>query len=400
MSFLKKYFGPSTLVTAAFIGPGTLTVCTVVGADFGYTLLWVLLFAVIATIILQEMAARLGLITQKGLGEAIRTEISNPLLKASSIVLVFAAIIIGNAAYEAGNISGSVLGIEGVFGSSLPWPLIIGVVAFGILYVGKIKIIERILIGLVIVMSIVFILTAIVVKPDIGSVFSGLLIPSFSSENQLAVLALIGTTVVPYNLFLHASSVSRKWKKKEQLPELRAENRVAIGIGGLISMAIVITSAATLFGSGGVSNMSDMAAQLEPLLGSWAKYFLATGLFAAGISSSITAPLAAALTAQGIFGWEKNQKSLKFRSIWGFILIIGTVFSMIGYKPIEVIRVAQIANGILLPIIVFFLIYISNKKSLLGDYTNKPIQNVLAGLVILVSLIISFRSFNSVFNFI
>jgi Mn2+/Fe2+ NRAMP family transporter len=165
-------------------------------------------------------------------------------------------------------------------------------------------------------------------------------------------------------------------------------------------MAIVITSAATLFGSGGVSNMSDMAAQLEPLLGSWAKYFLATGLFAAGISSSITAPLAAALTAQGIFGWEENEKSLKFRSIWGFILIIGTVFSMIGYKPIEVIRVAQIANGILLPIIVFFLIYISNKKSLLGDYTNKPIQNVLAGLVILVSLIISFRSFNSVFNFI
>lgn len=399
MSFFKKYFGPSTLVTAAFIGPGTLTVCTVTGADFGYTLLWVLLFAVFATIILQEMAARLGLITQQGLGEAIRSEIANPVLKIISIGLVFAAIIIGNAAYEAGNISGAVLGISGVFGSTILWPLIIGVCSFAILFIGKFKIIERILIGLVLIMSVVFILTAIVVKPDFSAIFSGLVIPSFTSENQLAILALIGTTVVPYNLFLHASSVSQKWKKKEDLSDLRTENGVAIGVGGLISMAIVITSAATLFGTGGISNMSEMATQLEPLLGSWAKYFLAMGLFAAGISSSITAPLAAAYTAKGIFGWTGDAKSLKFRAVWIFILLIGTLFSMVGYKPIEVIKLAQIANGVLLPVVVFFLIYISNKKSLLGNFTNKPWQNTLAVLVILVSLVISFRSFNSVFNF-
>ncbi len=400
MSFLKKYFGPSTLVTAAFIGPGTLTVCTVVGADFGYTLLWVLLFAVIATIILQEMAARLGLITQRGLGEAIQSEIKNPALKILSIALVFMAIVFGNAAYEAGNISGSALGIGGVFGDSIPWPVIIGLAAFAILFVGKIKIIEKILIALVLLMSVVFILTAIVIRPDVSAILSGLFVPTFDAKSQLAILALIGTTVVPYNLFLHASAVKEKWKNKDELPELRVENGVAIGIGGLISMAIVITSAAALYGKGGVSNINDMAAQLEPLLGSWAKYFLATGLFAAGISSSITAPLAAALTAKGILRWDGDEKSLKFRLIWIFVLGIGTIFSMVGYSPIEVIRVAQIANGILLPIIVFFLIYISNKKSLLGDFTNKPLQNVLAGLVIVVSLIISFRSFNSVFNFI
>lgn len=400
MSFFKKYFGPSTLVTAAFIGPGTLTVCTVTGANFGYTLLWVLLFAVFATIILQEMAARLGLVTQKGLGEAIRSEIANPVIRMLSIALVFAAIIIGNAAYEAGNISGAVLGISGIFGATNLWPMLIGVVSFAILFIGRFKVIERILIGLVLVMSLVFILTAIVVKPDFSEIFSGLFVPSFSADNQLAILALIGTTVVPYNLFLHASSVSQKWKKKEQLPDLRKENGVAIGVGGLISMAIVITSAATLFGTGGISNMSEMAIQLEPLLGSWAKYFLAMGLFAAGISSSITAPLAAAYTAKGIFGWQGDANSLRFRAIWIFILLLGTVFSMIGYKPIEVIRVAQIANGILLPVVVFFLIYISNKKSLLGDFTNKPWQNALAVLVILVSLVISFRSFNSVFNFV
>ena len=400
MKIFKKYFGPSTLVTAAFIGPGTLTVCTSAGADFGYSLLWVLLFAVIATIILQEMTARLGLITQKGLGEAIRSEIVDPVLKIISIALIFSAIIIGNAAYEAGNISGAVLGISGVFGDSIPWPIIIGLSAFGILFIGKIRIIEKILIVLVIIMSIVFLLTAIVIKPDVYSILSGLFTPSFTSNNQLAVLALIGTTIVPYNLFLHASSISQKWKNKDQLPSLRMENGVAIGIGGLISMAIVITSATTLFGSGSVSGMNEMAVQLEPLLGSCAKYFLGIGLFTAGISSAITAPLAAAFTAKGIFGWAEGTRSLKFRAIWSFILVTGTLFSMAGYKPIEVIRVAQIANGILLPVIVFFLIYISNKKSLLGDFTNKPIQNVLAVLVTLVSLIISFRSFNSVFNFI
>ena len=399
MIWIKKYFGPSTLVTAAFIGPGTLTVCTLTGANFGYTLLWVLLFATISTIVLQEMTARLGLITQQGLGEALRSQIANPVAKSSAIVLVFTAIIIGNAAYEAGNISGAVLGLDGVFSDGLPWPLIIGVVAFAILFVGKFKHIERILIVLVIIMSIVFMLTAIIVKPDISSIFSGLFIPSLTEQNQLAILGLIGTTIVPYNLFLHASSVSQKWKRKKDLGDLQKENAVAIGLGGLISMAIVVTSAATIYGTG-VTGITEMAQQLEPLLGSWSKYFLATGLFAAGISSSITAPLAAAYTAQGIFGWQLKTNDLRFRAVWIFILAIGTAFSMAGYKPIQVIQVAQVANGILLPIIVLFLVYLSNKKSLLDRYVNKSWQNILAGLVVVVSLIVSFRSLNSVFNFI
>lgn len=399
MKFLRKYFGPSMLVTAAFIGPGTLTVCTISGANFGYTLLWVLLFATVATIILQEMTARLGLITQRGLGEAIRSQIENPMGRTIAIVLVFTAIIVGNAAYEAGNISGAVLGISGVFGSQFPWALVIGALSFIILFVGRFKLIEQILIGLVVIMSFVFIITAIVVKPDLSATFFGLFVPSFTSENQLAILGLIGTTIVPYNLFLHASSVSQKWKKAENLGDLQKENAVAIGLGGLISMAIVITSATTIFGMG-VSGISDMAVQLEPLLGSWSAYFLGVGLFAAGISSSITAPLAAAYTARGIFGWKVEANNWKFRVVWTVILVIGTIFSMAGHKPIHVIQVAQIANGILLPVIVFFLIYLCNKKPFLNQYVNKPWQNALAVLVILISLVVSFRSLNSVFGFI
>ncbi len=397
-NLFKKYFGPSTLVTAAFIGPGTLTVCTISGASQGYSLLWVLLFATITTILLQEMAARLGLITQKGLGEAIRMNIHHPVLKLLSIVLVFTAIIVGNAAYEAGNISGAALGLNGLFTESRLRPILIGLVAFMVLMMGKSKLLEYILIGLVVAMSLVFIVTAIVVKPDLSKLMAGF-IPSINDSNQLAVLALVGTTIVPYNLFLHASSVSNKWRKPEQLRELRAENRIAIGLGGLISMAIVITSASTLQGKN-VKDMSEMAVQLEPLLGSWAKYFLAVGLFSAGISSSITAPLAAAYTAKGIFGWKSGMEDFRFKAIWIFILAVGLVFSMTGFRPITVIQIAQIANGVLLPVIVFFLIGLCNKKDLLGKYVNKPWQNALGVLVILMSLIISIRSLNSVFGFI
>lgn len=396
-NLLKKYFGPSTLVTAAFIGPGTLTVCTISGASLGYSLLWVLLFATITTILLQEMAARLGLITQKGLGEAIRNNIQNPILRVFSILLVFTAIIIGNAAYEAGNISGAALGLNGIFGETKFWPVSIGIAAFTLLFIGKTKVLEYILIGLVILMSFVFIITAIIVQPDFGDVFSGF-IPAINNSNQLAILALIGTTVVPYNLFLHASSISTKWRNPEEMQSLRIENGVAIGLGGLISMAIVITSASTLYGEE-VSGMNEMAAQLEPLLGAWAKYFLAVGLFAAGISSSITAPLAAAYTAKGIFGWDRAMEDFRFKLVWMFILVVGVVFSLTGFRPISVIQIAQIANGILLPIIVFFLIYLSNKKNLLGKYVNKPWQNALGVFVMIMSLIISFRSLNSVFGF-
>jgi len=112
-----KNIGPGPLVAAAFIGPGTVTLCTLAGVNFGFALLWAMVLSIVATVVLQEMSARLGVIAQKGLSEIIRTEISNPLFKGLAILLILSAIVIGNAAYEAGNISGGVLGLEAVFGN-------------------------------------------------------------------------------------------------------------------------------------------------------------------------------------------------------------------------------------------------------------------------------------------
>lgn len=405
---LSKYFGPSTLVTAAFIGPGTITICTIAGVESAYSLLWALIFSVITTIILQEMAARLGLVTQNGFGEAIREEIKIPVLRWLSTILVFGAIIVGNAAYEGGNISGAVLGFEGLFfemafdinGTKISiTPLIIGLFAFLILIIGELKIIQWILIALVLLMSFVFMTTAIVVQPDIVAILKGMFIPRIDNGDLLLILGIIGTTVVPYNLFLHASVIKDKYNSVRELDSMRRENAVAIILGGIISGSIIITSGTTMFGSSDVRSAADIAGQLTPLLGSWSGYFLGIGLFAAGISSAITAPLAAAYAAKGILGWEDETRSIKFRSVWISILILGILASMFGGSPIVIIQFAQVANGILLPIVAIFLLILMNRSKLLGMYTNTVFQNALGFIVILVSLGLGMRSLNAVFSF-
>ncbi len=396
----NKLFGPSTLVAAAFIGPGTITICTLAGSQSGYTLLWALLFSVIATIVLQEMAARLGLITQAGLGEAIQKYQSNAIAKIALVFIVFAAIIIGNAAYEAGNISGAILGLDLISGDFNGWAIVIGGIAGILLYVGKYKWIERLLVGLVLIMSACFFLTAILVKPDITSLLNGVVPSTFKDKELLLVLGLIGTTVVPYNLFLHASSVKEKWTEPSDLKWLRIENYVAIGIGGFVSACILITAGTTLHQLKiEVNNAADMAIQLEPLFGTSAKYAIAIGLFAAGISSAITAPLAAAYAANGLFGWKTNIQDNRFRLVWGIVLLIGVVFSSLGFKPILIIQFAQIANGILLPIIAGYLLYLMNQSAILGKYTNNTLQNIIGGIVVLITVVIGLKGINAVFHF-
>ena len=279
-------------------------------------------------------------------------------------------------------------------------PLLIGIIAFWLLFSGNFKRIQNFLVGLVVIMSSVFITTAIIINPSISDILKGLFIPQADAGQLLMVMALVGTTVVPYNLFLHAATISEKYKDSSEIHDLRIENAVAIVLGGLISMAIVITSAAAFGGTGAdINNAADMAKQLEPLLGSWSAEFLGIGLFAAGISSAITAPLAAAYAANGILGWNADLKNAKFRSVWMGILFIGVVFSMIGFNPIQVIQFAQVANGILLPFVAIFLLYIMNRTDLLGSFANTRLQNSLGICVIVVALIVGFRSLNTVFHF-
>ncbi|NRB59136.1 MAG: Nramp family divalent metal transporter [Winogradskyella sp.] len=399
-----KNIGPGPLVAAAFIGPGTVTLCTLAGVNFGYNLLWAMVLSVVATIVLQEMAARIGIVSQKGLSEVIRQELKHPIARTIIVVLILSAIVVGNSAYEAGNISGGALGLETIFDSSRVsilgkdlkvMPLIIGFSAFLLLYYGNYKVLEKSLVVLVIVMSLAFLITAVITKPSIVEVLSGL-IPRTPEKSILTIVGLIGTTVVPYNLFLHASLAKTKWKQKEDLKLAKKDTFVAVVLGGLVSMCIIISASAVA--NQDISNAADLAKSLEPLFGIYAKYVLAVGLFAAGITSAITAPLAAAYVASGCLGWESNLKSSHFRMIWMFILFLGVLFSVIGFKSIEIITFAQIANGLLLPIIAGLLLWVVNKVSVMGKYANSVFQNVLGVIIVLIAIGLGLKGILSVFK--
>ncbi len=406
MKNIFRNIGPGTLVAAAFIGPGTLTVCTLAGVQFGFTLLWAMGLSIIATLVLQEMAMRLGLVYGKGLANTIKDQISNKIIKVMALVLILSAIVVGNAAYEAGNISGGVLGVETFVNNPTTTmmglqinclSLIVGGIAFILLYIGNYKTIERVLVVLVILMSLSFIITAWLTKPEFSEVLKGLFIPEIPEEGFLMILGLVGTTVVPYNLFLHAAIVKVKWQDKSQLKAARIDSYISIILGGVVSMAIIVCAAAIQGTS--IENASDLAKGIEPLFGSFSKYILSLGLFAAGITSAITAPLAAAYVANECFGWKPSLKSLRFRMVWMTILFLGIIISSIGYKPIEIIQFAQIANGILLPLIVGFLLWVVNRKGVLGSNTNSIFQNVIGVIIFITTIILGLRSLEKVFQF-
>ncbi len=384
--------GPGAVVAAAFIGPGTVTTATLAGAHYGYTLLWALLFSTIATIVLQEMAARLGLVTGAGLGEAIRRRFEGA-ARWLAVPLIIGAIAFGNAAYETGNLMGAALGMDAVAGvATRAWALCAAVVAFALLWLGSYRAVERALIAMVVVMSAVFLITAIVIAPPLLPMLRGALVPHLPEGPRalLVAVGLIGTTVVPYNLFLHASAVSEKWDGPEALPAARADLAVAIGLGGLVSMAIVATSAVAA--SSGVESAADMAVQLEPVLGTWARAFFAAGLLAAGLTSAITAPLAAAYATAGALGWPRDLSDRRLRAVWMLVLASGAFFAASGIRPISAILFAQVANGVLLPAVAAFLLVAANDRDAMGRWRNGLALNLLGGLVVLVTLVLGLRA--------
>ena len=404
-----KNIGPGALVAAAFIGPGTVTSCSKSGASYGYTLLWAMLLSVISVIIMQSMAARFGIVSKMGLGQALRAKFTSKASRILLAILVIAAVFIGNVAYETGNITGSVLGVQAAFpalsGSAgkVILIIVIAVVAAALLWSGSYVYIEKFLTALVVIMGVVFFVTAFAAKPDWGAVLVGLFGFKVPAEENawMTVAALMGTTVVPYNIYLHASSASKKWGEDADVTEGLANSRldsiISIGLGGLISMAIIVCAGATMNVTGTeIASGAEMAQSLEPLLGSWATVFFGIGLFAAGISSTITAPLAAAFASAGILGWKEDLKEMKFKIFWIVVVAFGLFASLVlGASPTEIILFAQAANAFLLPITGILLLIVANDKNIMKEYVNKTWFNVLVVLVIGVFVFIAARNMNA-----
>lgn len=380
-----KSLGPGMVITASFIGPGTVTTMTRAGAGFGYSLLWAVLFSVIATIILQEMIIRLALVTRQGLGEAISNLFAGGIGKFLAVWISMIAVAVGCAAYMSGDLLGTSLGLSHLTGVStnIIAP-IVGIIIFTLGLIGSYKLIEKILIFLMIVMGVTFITTMVVSNPNWGEIFGGTFVPGIPTGSIIMIISLIGTTVVPYNFFLHSTAVHERFSGMKDLNFARWDTVISITAGGIISGAILISAATLIYGQE-VSNVVQLAAPLESVLGEfWAPIFVSIGLFAAGFSSATASPLGAAATVSSFFKWEGGMKNPKFRTVFGIVILIGVITSAIGFEPLEVILIAQALNGIILPVIAILIFVILNKRSLMGKQMNGWKGNIFGGLVVII----------------
>ncbi len=377
-----------SVIAAAFIGPGTVTTAARAGSDFGLALAWALLFSTIACLVLQEASGRVTVLTGQELGQAIRERFRGAGRAGWVPALVATGVVLGCAAYEAGNLLGGVAGMRLLLPASPALlTLLCGAGAAALLATGSTRWIARSLGALVAVMGVAFLLTAMRLGPSAGELLSGLLVPRIPDGSTLLVLGLVGTTVVPYNLFL-GSALARD----HDLGEMRWGLAVAVVGGGLISLGVLVVGTAL----GGGLEYERLGAVLATRLGSGAEASLAVGLFAAGFTSAITAPLAAALASRALLGGggrgDWSEGSARYRAVWVGVLAAGVLFGVTGVRPIPVIIVAQAFNGLILPLIAVFLWLTMNDRALLGDDgVNTTAQNVVMGGVVAVCVALGLR---------
>lgn len=391
MAFRIPTLGPGMLVTAAFVGPGTIATATTAGVSFGYALLWALLFSVVATVVLQEMSVRQAVITGNGLSRTMRNTLAENWFGRVALLLVVLAVGLGNAAYESGNIAGATLALSNVSPLSAKiWALLIGAIAATLLFLPAYRHIERALIGLVLLMSAVFVSSAIALSPLWPELAKGLVKPSLPAGSATMIIALIGTTVVPYNLFLQANAAKDRWSCAADpalaLRAARWDTVLSVALGGIITLSLVSAAAVTFYFGSATFSQDAFSSQLEPLLGSSGRLVFAIGLFAAGLTSAVTAPLAAGYAVCGALGWEDQHRGIAFRWISLGIIAIGTLFAVFGGRPLSLIIFAQAANGLLLPIIAAVLLWLMNQRDYLGSASNGWLSNLGGAIVLLVTL--------------
>ncbi|RIP36108.1 divalent metal cation transporter [Staphylococcus gallinarum] len=395
---LLKSIGPGMIITASFIGPGTVTTMTQGGAGFGYSLLWAVVFSIVATIVLQEMIIRLSLVTREGLGEAIQDLFANKIGKLIIVWFTLIAVTLGCAAYISGDLIGTSLGAAYLL--HLPENMvapIIGIIILLIGLFGNYRFLEKVMIFLMVIMGIIFITTMIVIKPDVMGILKGIFVPTIPNGSIITIIALIGTTVVPYNFFIHSTAVHERFKDIKSLKFARWDTIISISIGGIISAAILI-AAATLIKGKEVTSIIQLAGPLEPVLGDVAPFAISIGLFAAGLSSAIASPTGAAATISSLLGWQGGMESKKYKLVFTCIIIIGIITSALGFEPLQVLLVAQALNGIILPTVAVLIFIVINKKNLMGNYVNTVWLNIIGGIVVIVVIFLGAYSLIDAIN--
>ncbi|SEK52386.1 NRAMP (natural resistance-associated macrophage protein) metal ion transporters [Carnobacterium iners] len=386
-----KSMGPAAIIASAFIGPGTITTTTIAGANYGYQLLWAVLFSIIALMVLMEMSSRIGIISRKDAISAAEEMLpENKVWGIFIKTLALVAVLVTCFGFQSGNEIGASLGLGDALGlSNTISALIVGAIVMATALMGTTKILEKIMLLFVSVMGIIFVITMILVKPDISAMLKGLFVPTMPNGGIVTTMALIGTSLIAINLVLHSVTSKDKWKTPEGLVEARFDIKVNILIGGLITISMLTTSAALLYETGTeVTSPLVFSTQLEPILGNGARIIGDLGIFAAGLSSAIAIPFILKTILASIFNWEKGINDNKAKLMAAIVVIFGTAFAVADVKPTQIIIFAQATSGFFLPFFAALLLVVSNSKTIMGKYTNTLLQNILGLIAVVVTLII------------
>ena len=376
-----------SVISAAFIGPGTVTTAVTAGSLYHLDLLWAVVFATIACVLLQELSARITIASGLSLGEAVIKKFGRK--KGFGInMFIGMSVLLGCAAYEAGNILGAVSGLNLLFDwDGKVYTVLISLVAAYILWSGNQKWISTLMTILVAMMGIAFFALALNIDFSVLDVVAASVNPKMPIGAELITLGLVGTTIVPYNLFL-GSGMS----KGQTIPLMRIGLTVSVFIGGLITAWILL--AGTLVHE--FSSFPILASEFQDRVGLFGVWALGIGLFAAGFSSAITSPYAASIIASNVLGVE-NKNSV--RMVWGAVLLTGFLFGISGVKPIPIILAVQALNGLILPLVTAYLIIIVNDEELIPKvHRHSGYYNVVLILIFSAVLLIGLTSIDKSYS--
>ena len=379
--------GPGMITANAGNDAGGIATFASVGADFGYSLLWILIPITISLGIVQEMCARMGAVTGKGLADLIRERFG---VRWTAVVML--ALLIANAGVTVSEFVGIAAATE-LFGVprffSVP---LAAVMIWWLVVKGSYQKVERAFL----LMSLVFlgyIVSAFLSHPDWSAVAVGLVKPTFKFEHAFlfTFVAIVGTTISPYMQVYVQSSVVEKGVTAEDYAETRMDVWVGTVFAILIVFFIVVSTAATLNKAGiHIVGAVDAARALRPLAGRYAETLFGIGLFGASMLAAGVLPLATAYSISEALGFEKGvSRSFReapiFVGIFTFLVAVGAAIAVIPNLPlIRVLLVTQVINGLLLPVVLFAVLRLVNSRDLMGSQVNGPLYNVAAWLTVII----------------
>ncbi|MBA2495378.1 MAG: divalent metal cation transporter [Acidobacteria bacterium] len=384
--------GPGIIAASAGNEASGIATYSSAGAEYGYTLLWAFIPMTICFIVAQEMCVRMGVVTGQGLADLIREQFG-----VRWTALVMLALLIANTGIIIAEFVGIAQASE-LFGISryITIPLT-AIVVWWLVVKGTPKRVEQVFL----LMSLIFltyIASAFLAKPDWERVGIEFVTPSFSFETGylFTIVALIGTTITPFMQVFVQSSVVEKGMDKEDYPMARADAIIGVIFANLIAFFIVVSTAATLHSQGiKLEDAADAAQALAPVVGEYAKYLFAVGLFGASMLAMGVLPLATAYSLSEAMGVEKGlthsfREAPIFLGIFTTLIVIGAIVALIpGIPQIRLLIFTQSINGLLLPVILVAIVLLSNNREIMGDYKNSFLFNCLAWIITIVVSLLS-----------